>query len=64
MSPRQTIFYIKFSDKSAFDFKQTQFIGAGDSFGAALHLQFIKNLAVMPFDRIQCEEKFLAYLMI
>ncbi len=44
--------------------QQTQFTGAGDGFGATLNLQFVKNLAVMPFDRVQGEEKPLAYLSI
>ena len=44
--------------------QQTQFAGAGDGFGAALNLQFVKNFAVMPFDRVQGEEKPLADLSI
>ena len=44
--------------------QQTQFAGAGDGFGAALNLQFVKNFAVMPFDRVQGEEKPLANLSI
>ena len=38
--------------------------GAGDGFGAALNLQFVKNLAVMPFDRVQGKEQPLANLSI
>jgi len=44
--------------------QQTQFASASDGFGAALNLQFVKNFAVMPFDRIQGEEKPLADLSI
>jgi hypothetical protein len=39
-------------------------VGAGDSFGATLNLQFVKNFSVMPLDRVQGEEKPLAYLSI
>ena len=39
-------------------------MGTGDSFGAALNLQFVKDFAVMPFDRVQGEEKPLADLSI
>ena len=46
------------------DLQQTQFAGAGDGFGAALNLQFVKNFSVMPFDRVQGEEKPLADLTI
>jgi hypothetical protein len=44
--------------------QQTQFAGTRDGFGAALNLQFVKNLAVVPFDRIQGQEKPLADLSI
>ena len=44
--------------------QQTQFAGASDRFGAALNLQFVKNFAVMPFDRVQGKEKPLANLTI
>jgi hypothetical protein len=33
--------------------EQTQLASAGDGFGAALHLEFIENIAIMPFDRTQ-----------
>ena len=39
-------------------------MGASYRFGAALNLQFIKNFAVMPFDRVQCQEKPLADLTV
>ena len=44
--------------------QQTQFAGAGDGFGAPLNLQFVEDFAVMPFDRVQGEEKSLADLTI
>ena len=42
--------------------QQTQLAGTGDGFGTALHLKFVKNFTVMPFDRVQGEEKSLANL--
>ena len=44
--------------------QQTQLAGTGDSFGATLNLQFVKDSAVVPFDRVQGEEKPLANLTI
>ena len=44
--------------------QQTQFAGAGDGFGAPLHLQFVEDPAVIPFDRVQGQEKPLADLTI
>ena len=44
--------------------QQTQLAGAGYGFGAALNLQFVKDSAVVPFDRVQGEEKPLANLTI
>jgi hypothetical protein len=40
--------------------QQTQFVGACDGFGAALYLQFVKDLPVVPLDRIQGQKKLLA----
>ncbi len=37
--------------------EQTQLASAGDGFGAALHLEFVENIAIVPFDRTQGEEK-------
>ena len=37
--------------------QQTQLVGAGDGFGAALDLKFVENPAVMPFDRVQGQEQ-------
>ena len=45
-------------------YSNTQLAGAGCGFGAVLHLQFVKDLAVVPFDRVQGEEKPLADLAI
>ncbi len=44
--------------------QQTQFAGSGYSFSASLNLQFVINSAVMPFNRVQGEEKPLTNLMI
>ena len=44
--------------------QQTQFLGARDGFGAPLHLQFVEDPAVIPLDRVQGEEKPLAFLTI
>ena len=44
--------------------QQTQLTGSGYSFGAPLNLQFVINSAVVPFDRVQGEEKPLANLTI
>jgi hypothetical protein len=40
----------------------TQLAGAGDGFGAALHLQLVEDPAVVPFDGVQGEEEPLADL--
>ena len=37
--------------------QQTQLAGAGDGFGAALHLEFVEDAAVVPFDGVQGQEK-------
>jgi len=37
--------------------QQAQLAGASDGFGAALNLQLVEDPAVMPFDRVQGEEK-------
>ena len=42
--------------------QQVQLAGAGDGFGAALHLEFVKDPAVVPFDRVQGQEQPLADL--
>ena len=47
---------------TALRLQQTQLTGAGDGFGAALHLQFVEDAAVVPFDRVQGEEQPLADL--
>ena len=44
--------------------QQTQLTGAGDGFGAPLNLQFAIDIAIVPFDRVQGEEKPLADLTI
>ncbi len=44
--------------------QQTQLAGAGDGFGAALHLQFVEDPAVVPFNRVQGQEEPLANLAI
>ena len=44
--------------------QQTQFAGASDGLGAALHLQFVKNVPVMPLDRVQRDDEPLANLAI
>ena len=36
--------------------QQTQFAGTGDGFRAPLTIKFAINPAVVPFDRIQCQE--------
>ncbi len=64
MSPLRTILYIKFAGKPAFNLQQTQLAGAGNSFGAPVHLQFVKDFPIMPFNGIQGEEKPLANLAI
>ena len=43
---------------------QAQLTGAGDGFGTPLYLQFFKNPAVVPLDRIKGEEKSLADFLI
>ncbi len=43
---------------------QSQLAGAGDGFCAALHLKFVKDSAVVPFDRVPGEEKPFANLTI
>ena len=40
--------------------EQAQFAGAGDGFGASLHLEFGEDSLVVPFDRTQGEEESLA----
>ena len=42
--------------------QQAQLVGAGDGFGAALHLEFVEDPAVVPFDGVQGQEKPLADL--
>ena len=42
--------------------QQAQLAGAGDGFGAALHLEFVEDPAVVPFDGVQGQEKPLADL--
>jgi hypothetical protein len=42
--------------------QQTQLVGTRAGFGAALNLQFVKDLAVMPLDRVQGQKKPLADL--
>ena len=44
--------------------QQTQLAGACDGFGAALNLEFVEDSAVVPFDRVQGEEKPFADLTI
>ena len=44
--------------------QQTQLAGASDGFGAALNLELFKDSAVVPFDRVQGEEKPFANLTI
>ena len=44
--------------------QQAQLAGTGDGFGAALHLQFVEDPAVVPFDRVQGQEKPLADLSV
>ncbi len=44
--------------------QQTQLSGAGNSLRAPLDLQFVKDSAVVPFDRIQRQEKPLANLLV
>ncbi len=44
--------------------QQTQLAGTGYSFGAPLDLQFAKDIPIVPFDRVQGEEKPLANLTI
>ena len=44
--------------------EQAQLTGAGNGFSATLNLQFFKNPAVVPFDRIEGEKKPLADLSI
>ena len=44
--------------------QQTQLAGAGYGFGAALNLEFVEDSAVVPFNRVQGEEKPLANLTI
>ena len=48
----------------ALKLQQAQLAGASYRFGATLNLQFVKDFAVMPFDRVQGEEKPLANLSI
>ena len=38
-------------------YNKPRLAGARDGFGAALHLQFVEDPAVMPFDRVQGQEK-------
>lgn len=44
--------------------QQTQLAGAGDGFRATLHLEFVIDSAVVPFNRVQGEEKAFANLTI
>jgi hypothetical protein len=44
--------------------QQSQGTGAGNSFGASLHLELVKNNPIMAFDRTQGEEKSLANFFI
>ena len=37
--------------------EQTQLAGARNSFGAALHLEFVEDFPIVPFDCAQREEK-------
>ena len=36
--------------------RQVQLAGAGDGFGAALHLEFVEDVTVVPFDGVQGQE--------
>ena len=44
--------------------QQAQLAGASDGFGAALHLEFVEDPAVVPFDSVQGQEKALTNLAI
>ncbi len=50
--------------QTEFRLQQTQFTGAGYSFGAPLNLQLAKDIPIVPFNRTQGEEKPLANLTI
>ena len=44
--------------------QQTQFAGFCDRFGAPFDLEFAKDFAIVPFDRVEGEEESLADLLI
>jgi len=47
----------KLAGKLRFRLQQTQLAGAGDSFGAPLDLEFVKDNPIVPFNSTQGQEK-------
>ena len=53
-----------FAGKLAFRLQQTELAGTCDRFGASLHLELAKDVAIVPFHRVQGEEQLLTNLLI
>ncbi len=54
----------KVEEYECLQLQQTKLAGAGDGFRAALHLEFVEDPTVVPFDRIEGEEEAFADLSI
>lgn len=52
------------ADKQTFWLQQTQLAGTCDRFGAPLNLELAKDFPIVPFHRVQGEEKPLTHFLI